>query len=82
MKSNNMLLRQLDAALHAMELSFHVRVIATFGNDLVCAPANAESSQWIKVHGADFDQFPVKNGIETVGVLHAHKQRLSDWFAK
>ena len=61
---------ELDAALRAMEASFHVQVIGTFGADLVCAPADASAVTWLAENGADFDQFPVKQGQETIGVLH------------
>ena len=61
---------ELDTALRAMEASFHVQLIGTFGGDLVCAPADANASAWLEKNGADFDQFPVKQGKETVGVLH------------
>src|ERR1700675_71068 len=65
---------ELDGALRAMEGSFHVQLIGTFGGDLVCAPADASAATWIEENGADFDQFPVKQGDETIGILH----RLSD----
>jgi hypothetical protein len=53
-----------------MEASFHVQLIGTFGEDLVCAPADVNASKWLKENGADFDQFPVKAGRETIGILH------------
>jgi hypothetical protein len=61
---------ELDAALKAMESSFHVRLIGTFGGDLVCAPADANAATWLEENGADFDQFPVKQGDETIGILN------------
>lgn len=63
---------ELEAALRAMEGSFHVQVIGTFGADLVCAPADADVAPWLEAHGADFDQFPVKRGEETIGILHRY----------
>jgi hypothetical protein len=35
---------ELEAALKAMEASFHVRLIGTFAPDLVSAPANVEAA--------------------------------------
>ena len=69
---------QLDLALTALEASFHVQVISTFGDALVCAPAEAVAADWLAQNEPDFDQFPVKRGTETVGVLHrrAVKDRL------
>ena len=63
---------ELDSALRAMEASFHVQLIGTFGDDLICAPVDADAACWLNENGADFDQFPVKQGDETVGVLHRH----------
>jgi predicted transcriptional regulator len=59
----------LDAALKAMESSFHVRLIATYSPDLVYAPANEVATRWLETANADFDQFPVKQDDTTVGVL-------------
>ena len=61
---------QLNQALAAMEASFHVHVIGTFGDALVCAPAEAVAAEWLARNEPDFDQFPVKRGTETIGVLH------------
>lgn len=53
-----------------MERSFHVELIGTFGDDLVCAPADgASAANWLEENGGDFDQFPVKQGGETIGIL-------------
>lgn len=60
---------QLNQALTAMEASFHVQVIGTFGDALVCAPAEAVAAEWLARNEPDFDQFPVKRGAETIGVL-------------
>jgi hypothetical protein len=60
---------ELDGALRAMEGSFHVQLIGTFGGDLVCAPADANAATWLDQNGPDFDQFPVKQGDETIGIL-------------
>jgi len=61
---------QLNQAMTAMEASFHVQVISTFGDALVCAPAEAIAVDWLARNEPDFDQFPVKRGAETIGVLH------------
>jgi hypothetical protein len=60
---------EFKAALRAMEASFHVRLIATFEPDLVCAPAEANAATWLANSNPDFDQFPVKHGDATVGIL-------------
>src|SRR5882762_9339855 len=60
---------QLNAALKAMEASFHVRLIGTFPPDLIWAPADAEAEPWLAEHNPDFDQFPVKQGDAAVGIL-------------
>jgi hypothetical protein len=60
---------ELAAALKAMEASFHARLIGTFEPDLVWAPADAEAAPWLARNAPDFDQFPVKRGDATVGVL-------------
>ena len=52
-----------------MEASFHVRLISTFTPHLVCAPAEANADEWLGSNHPDFDQFPVKDGNATVGVL-------------
>src|SRR5689334_2935516 len=59
----------LDAALRAMEASFHVRAIATFDPDLVWVPHDAPADEWLRDNNPDFDQFPVRQGTATVGVL-------------
>jgi len=60
---------EFEAALQAMEASFHVRLIGTFESDLVCAPAEADATAWLAISNPDFDQFPVKQGDATVGIL-------------
>jgi hypothetical protein len=52
-----------------MEASFHVRLIGTFDQDLIWAPANVEAAPWLAENYLDFDQFPVKQGNATIGVL-------------
>jgi hypothetical protein len=63
------LTRELDAALNAMERSFHVRLIGTFDDDLEWAPADVEAAPWLETYFPDFDQFPVRLGDRTVGIL-------------
>ena len=63
---------ELDAALAAMGASFHVRLIGTFEPDLVWAPVDAMATRWLAENNPDFDQFPVKTGSATVGVLLRH----------
>jgi CBS domain len=63
---------ELDAALKAMESSFHVRLIGTFSSDLIWAPAGAEAATWLAQHYPDFDQFPVRQGDSTIGILPRH----------
>ncbi len=60
---------ELEAALKAMEASFHVRLIATFGPDLAWAPAEALADAFLADSDPDFDQFPVRRGETTVGIL-------------
>jgi CBS domain-containing protein len=60
---------ELDAALKAMESSFHVRLIGTFASDLIWAPADTEATTWLAQNYPDFDQFPVRQGDSTVGIL-------------
>jgi hypothetical protein len=60
---------ELDAALRATEQSFHVQLIGTFAPDLVCAPANEGATPWLAANHPDFDQFPVRNGDLTIGIL-------------
>lgn len=60
---------EFEAALRAMEASFHVRLIGTFAPELVWAPADAEAASWLATNYPDFDQFPVKEANATVGVL-------------
>jgi len=60
---------ELDAALKAMDLSFHVRLIGTFAPDLVYAPAEAHAASWLAQNYPIFDQFPVMEGDATIGVL-------------
>jgi hypothetical protein len=63
------LTNELESSLRAMEQGFLVQLIATFGGDLVCAPAEASAVQWLAEHSTDFDQFPVRQGDETIGIL-------------
>lgn len=63
------LVNELDAALKAMEASFHVRLIATFAPELVYAPAEATATSWLAANHPGFDQFPVRRQDETVGIL-------------
>lgn len=65
---------ELEAALAAMEESFHVRLIGTFGGDLICAPPEANAANWLKRNGGDFDQFPVRQGEATIGILNRSDQ--------
>jgi CBS domain-containing protein len=60
---------ELEEVLKAMEASFHVRLIGTFDPDLVWAPAEAGASTWLAENNPDFDQFPVRDGDATVGIL-------------
>jgi hypothetical protein len=60
---------EFQSALKAMEASFHVRLIGTFPPELVWAPADAQAASWLATNYLDFDQFPVKQGDKTVGVL-------------
>lgn len=63
---------ELDAALKAMSTSFHVRLIGTFAPELVWAPVDVEAAEWLSKNHPEFDQFPVKDGDSTVGVLLRH----------
>ena len=60
---------EFHRAFEAMDSSFQVRLIGTFGSDLVYAPASANASEWLANNHPDFDQFPVRNELETVGIL-------------
>lgn len=60
---------ELDAALKAMEASFHVRLIGTFDPDLIWAPAGFDAAVWLAQNCPEFDQFPVKERGATVSVL-------------
>lgn len=60
---------ELEAALKAMEASFHVRLISTLEPELVWAPADAQATSWLAENHPDFDQFPVKQDDATVGIL-------------
>jgi CBS domain-containing protein len=60
---------ELEAALKAMEASFHVRLISTFEPDLVWAPAESNATSWLAENNPDFDQFPVKGSDGAVGIL-------------
>jgi hypothetical protein len=60
---------EIEVALRAMKASFHVRLIGTFEPDLVWAPAEANAAAWLAKNNPDFDQFPVKQGNATMGIL-------------
>ena len=60
---------ELEVALTAMEASFHVRLIGMFAPDVVWAPPDTEAAPWLAKNNPDFDQFPVKQGDATVGIL-------------
>jgi len=60
---------ELDLALKAMGSSFHVQLIGTFAPDLIWAPADAEAADWLTENSPEFDQFPVKHGNSTIGIL-------------
>lgn len=60
---------EFEAALKALGASFHVRLIGTFDPDLVWAPAEAAAAPWLAENYPDFDQFPVRRGDGTLGVL-------------
>jgi CBS domain len=60
---------ELDSALTAMGASFHVWLIGTFEPDLLWAPVDAPATRWLAENNPDFDQFPVRMGNATVGVL-------------
>src|SRR5207244_4303316 len=59
----------LEGALAATEASFHAHLIATFEPSLVAAPAGVDAGSWLAANHPEFDQFPVKQGSATVGVL-------------
>ena len=59
----------LDASLKGANAGLHVRLIATFEPDIVSAPADADADAWLAGARPDFDQFPVKDGHRTVGIL-------------
>ena len=61
--------REFQASLRAMEASFHVGLIATFEPDMVCAPAHALAAPWLAEAKEEFDQFPVRHGDATLGLL-------------
>jgi hypothetical protein len=61
--------RDLHATLSGMEQGFQVRLIATFDPDVVSAPPDAIASEWLASHHPAFDQFPVRDGDATIGVL-------------
>ena len=64
-----MLTRSFEAAREATKAAFHVRLIGTFEPDLVCAPAGAIADAWLATAQPDFDQFPVRDGDRTIGLL-------------
>ena len=67
------LTRSFEAAREATKSAFHVRLIGTFDPDLVCAPAEANADAWLAGAPTDFDQFPVRDGHRTIGLLvHGH----------
>jgi hypothetical protein len=65
----NALDAELDAALRGVEAGFHVRLISTFEPQLVWAPADTPAEEWLAASNPDFDQFPVRDGDATVGLL-------------
>lgn len=65
----------LQAAMSALEASFHVHLIATFKPQLRCIPHDAIAAEWLEGADADFDQFPVQDGESIVGLLYRHDLR-------
>ncbi len=61
--------RSFDAAREATKAASHVRLIGTFEPELVCAPADANADAWLADAPRDFDQFPVREGDRTIGLL-------------
>jgi hypothetical protein len=72
------LTRSFEAAREATRAAFHVRLIGTFAPDLVCAPVDGNADEWLANAPADFDQFPVREGDRTIGLLvrGSHSGRL------
>jgi hypothetical protein len=72
------LTQSFEAAREATKAAFHVRLIGTFEPDLVCAPADANAEAWLAEAQPDFDQFPVREGDRTIGLLlrSSHPGRL------
>jgi CBS domain-containing protein len=64
---------ELEVTLKAFEAGFHVGVISTFYPNLVWAEADDNAAAFLDVQPQDFDQFPVRDGDRTVGVLRRHK---------
>ena len=61
--------RSFEAAREATKAAFHIRLIGTFDPDLVCAPADVSADAWLADAQRDFDQFPVREGDRTIGLL-------------
>src|SRR5262245_38750167 len=60
---------EFEATLKALEASFHVRSISTFSPDLEYAPADENAAEWLDTNFPEFDQFPVRDGTSTIGIL-------------
>src|SRR5262245_53615242 len=63
------LTRSFEAAREATRAAFHIRLIGTFEPELVCAPADVNADAWLAAAQPDFDQFPVRDGDRTIGLL-------------
>lgn len=68
---------ELQAAMSALEASFHVHLIATYKPQLRCIPHDAVAAEWLETANADFDQFPVTDHDSVVGLLYRHDLRSS-----
>lgn len=61
---------ELQTAMRAMEVGFHVGLIGTFKPDLVCVRAEDNAANWLELEETeDFDQFPVVDGDAIIGLL-------------
>jgi hypothetical protein len=65
---------EIERALEAMASGFNVQLITTFEPDLVFAPADVNAKDWLANNHPSFDQFPVRRGESTVGVLVRDEQ--------
>lgn len=74
MRTEAELMAELNTALEAMAASFHVRLIGTFAPNLLCASADEDSTTWLANSGQEFDQFPVRMGDTTIGLLYRDSQ--------